>query len=343
MRDVERVLRAAGGAGLRVVLLVLPIAQGADAVLPSYLVDRRARAGPRCLTGQRVAQGAPRDLYGDPLAVEAAADHLTRLTRAFSNHPQLAAWELTAGCTDAVRPRPGSGLEAWAGELTGVLRRTGDPVRWTLSAGECLEPRGLALPAIAALVDRVDVTAGLLDRPLLSPGGRRALPDPLDPGRAAAWPGFVATLAARLTATAVGVAQLAIAVPPDGDPTAPAGWDAAAAVRWARPAHELVRAALGATAPVGGGALLDLGPRCARLPLLQRDPARRFAGLCTGAGEPKPWATAAAAALARQPGAAAPALPALDPAAFLADADAAVPELFEEWWRTWAAPPAAGA
>ncbi|HUY60664.1 MAG TPA: hypothetical protein VMW49_02200, partial [Candidatus Dormibacteraeota bacterium] len=208
------------------------------------------------------------------------------------------------------------------------------------SAGECLEPRGLELGAIAQLVDRVDVAAGLLDRALLGPGGQRALPDPPDPGRAAAWPGFLAAVAARLTGATVGVTQLATAVPPADERAAPASWDDAAAGRWAGSAHELVRATLGETAPVGAGPLFDLGPRCARLPLLQRDPARRFAGLCTGAGQPKPWAVVAARALTRQPHAAAPALPAFDAARFLAEADAAVPELFEEWWRTWAAPAA---
>lgn len=365
VRDAERVLRAAGRARLQVVLVALPLALGRDAVLPRFAIDRHGR-GPRCLTEQRVVRGAPRDPFTDALLQEALVRHLERLGRAFANHPALAAWEVTVGVTDLVPPPDVAAATELAALLAGALRRTGDPVRWTLSSRECLQDRGLHPADLAPLVDELAVdTTGAARRLGLAPPLPAGDPAPLPPP---GLPTFLALLASDLARTRVQPVGVAVPVPPatevgDGESAtgAPAA-DEGAVLGWSRTAWRALRSLAGDGGRVGAGPLLDAGPRCAELPLFQARPRRRWLGLLGLDGAPKNWARAAATALGAEPGGGdgepdgpdpvdSPPVPALaglgDPQVFFATPDAAR-DLVGPWleafeaWRTGSATPSRG-
>ncbi|HUY98287.1 MAG TPA: hypothetical protein VMW47_11835 [Verrucomicrobiae bacterium] len=305
VRDAERVLRAAGRAGLRVALVALPIALGRDAVLPRFAIDRRGR-GARCLFEQRVERGAPRDPFADPLLQEAMVSYLEQLGHAFANHPSLSVWEVTVGISDLVQPSDPSEASRLAGLLVATLRRTGDRVRWTLSSRECLRDQGLRPAEIGALVDELAVDAAGASR-LLRAGGAAARPAP---GPPPGGPAFLARLAAGLSGRPVlpvGVTVPVGASEPsrrdadagDADPGERVGlMPEQAALTWARASWAALAALARADAvSCGAGPLLDAGPRCAELPYYRADPRRRWTGLLCGDGTPKPWAQVAAAAI----------------------------------------------
>lgn len=297
VRDAERILEAAGRAGLGVVPVALPLLLGRDAVLPRFAIDPGGR-GARCLSGQRVERGAPRDWFTDPGVQEAMVRHLEQLGQAFANHPALAAWEVVVGLTDLVRPSAPTLAADLATLLVAAVRRTGDRVRWTLSGRECLRDQGLRPADLAPLVDELAVDpngAAALLRPVLG-GAAGAAAAVGEPGL----PTFLGLLAAGLASravTPVGVARSTRPADLDGAPDASGGNDEAASLGWAQPAWAALAQLAAAGGGVGAGPLLDAGPRCDALPYFRANPGRRWLGLLGTDGKAKAWAWEAACAL----------------------------------------------
>jgi len=153
LRDLETLLQAARGAGVRVVPVLFAQSFGDCVLLPAYASRRRPRRGVRVISDGVVQPGGPRDLYGDPLMVELSVQWLTALLDAFANHPAVAAWDLGHDPATTVRPRRIAQLASWVELLAGAVRARKDQVELTLGAADVLSARGVRLAAVAPHVD----------------------------------------------------------------------------------------------------------------------------------------------------------------------------------------------
>jgi hypothetical protein len=186
LRDLEVVLTAMRAQRLRCDLVVLAQSHGDCIQLPAYAVDpRRVRRGVRVVVDGRVVDGGPRDLWADPLMLEAAELWLRTLLEAFANHPAVSAWDLGHDPATTLRPRRLAHMVATVDLLAALVRRHEDAVRLTLGSGDVLSARGVRLAPLANLVD----TLGLVIDPY------RLAVNGADPVRAAA---FTLALAERL-------------------------------------------------------------------------------------------------------------------------------------------------
>jgi hypothetical protein len=207
MRDLELLLTAARELGLRLVLTLCAQSIGDCVMLPAYAVDRRApRRGVRCVTEARVVDGGPRDIYADPLMLEAQVRWLDGLLAGFASHPAVAAWELGYDPATTIRPARFADIASWAALLAERVHAQDESCRLTLGQGDVVRGRGVRLASLAEHVDLL----GLALRPQRLP-----LPgDPLEPGRAV----FLTELALALAGPSVPlVVELGIA---SGDITA---------------------------------------------------------------------------------------------------------------------------
>ena len=173
MRDLESLLGVARELGLRVVPTLFAQSVGDCVMLPAYAVDRRRpRAGTRCVTDARVVDGGPRDIYTDPLMLEAQVRWLDALLAGFAGHPAIAAWDLGHDPASTIRPVHIADMAGWAALLGERVRGQDERCRLTLGQADVLRGRGVRLAALAEHVDEL----GLAVRPQRLP-----LPgDPLD-------------------------------------------------------------------------------------------------------------------------------------------------------------------
>lgn len=288
MRDLETLLTAARQLGIRVVLTLFAQSEGGCVQLPAYAIDRGSpRRGVRCVTEARAVEGGPRDLYTDPLMLEAEVRWLDALLAAFAHHPAIAGWDLGHDPASTVRPRRIAEMASWAALLAGRVHAQEEECRLTLGANDVLRGRGVRLAAVAAHVDAVGLVVEPQRLPL--PG------DPLDAGRAV----FVADLARLLAGddTAL-LVEVGIA---SGDVDGGAAADGGAAVddvtapslAAAAMCDELVQRLAGSgVAGLHAGAWSDWGARLLTAPPADRRPWLARRGIVDSNGVAKPIADA---------------------------------------------------
>lgn len=212
MRELESLLGMARELSLRVVPTLFVQSVGDCVMLPAYAVDRRRpRTGTRCLTDARVVDGGPRDIYTDPLMLEAQVRWLDALLAGFAGHPAVAAWDLGHDPASTIRPVHIADMAGWAALLAERVRGQEERCRLTLGQADVVRGRGVRLAILAEHVDELGMTLRPQRLPL--PG------HPLEPGRAV----FVVELAHALagpTATLLvdlGIASGQPVVAPEGD------------------------------------------------------------------------------------------------------------------------------
>ncbi len=212
MRDLEQVLAMARELGLRLVLTLFTQSIGDCVMLPAYAVDRRRpRPGVRCVTDARVVDGGPRDVYRDPLMLEAQVRWIDAMLAAFASHPAVAAWDLGYDPASTIRPVRIADMEAWAALLAGRVHAQGERCRLTLGQADVVRGRGVRLAGLAEHVDDLGIAVRPQRLPLSG--------DPLDPGRAV----FVIELAHALAGPSaavvvdLGIASGSPVTMPDGD------------------------------------------------------------------------------------------------------------------------------
>jgi hypothetical protein len=287
MRDLETVLTAARELGLRVVPTLFAQSIADCVLLPAYAIDRRApRRGVRCLTDARIVDGGPRDIYADPLMLEAQVRWLDALLAEFAGHPAVAAWDLGYDPASTIRPRRITEMAAWVELLAGRAHDRGELCRLTLGQGDVTGGRGVRLGVLAPHLDALC----LLARPqLLSLPG-----DPLDPGRAL----FTVELARALAGAATPLLmELGIA---SGDVDAQLEGDTAARDHVTAPLDDARRATdellqrllASGVAGIHAAAWSDWGVRLREVPPADRRPWCARMGVIDGAGLPKPVAAA---------------------------------------------------
>jgi len=201
MRDLESLLSAARELNLRVVPVLFAQSVGDCVILPAYAVDRRApRRGVRCVSEARVVDGGPRDVYKDPLMLEAQVRWIDGMLAGFAGHPAVVAWDLGHDPASTIRPIRIADMAAWVELLAERVHAQDERCRLTLGQDDVVHGRGVRLARMAEHVDEL----GVVVRPQMLP-----LPgDPLDPGRAV----FTAELAQALAGDAVAlVVELGIA------------------------------------------------------------------------------------------------------------------------------------
>ncbi len=156
MRDLETVLTAARELGLRIVLTLSAQSIGDCVMLPAYAIDRRApRRGVRCITDARVVDGGPRDIYTDPLMLEAQVRWLDGCSRGSPATPRS-----PRGSSATTRParsgRSGSPTSPagrrFSRNACAPRRRRS---RVTLGTGDVVRGRGVRLAAVADHVDEI--------------------------------------------------------------------------------------------------------------------------------------------------------------------------------------------
>lgn len=285
MHDLEALLTSARDLGIRVIPTLFAQSIGGCVLLPAYAVDRRApRRGVRCISEARVVDGGPRDIYTDPLMLEAQVRWLDALLAGFAGHPAITAWDLGYDPASTIRPRRIAEMAAWAELLGGRVREQGQLCRLTLGHGDVTTGRGVRLGAVAAHVDAL----GLLVQPQRLP-----LPgDPLDPGRAL----FVVELAGVLAGVTVPLmVEVGVA---SGEPDDAASGHAADRVTAApadarRAVDELLQRLVGSgVAGINAAAWSDWGGRLREVPPADRRPWCARLGIVDTTGVPKPVAAA---------------------------------------------------
>ncbi len=284
MRDLEAMLTSARELGIRVTPTLFAQSIGGCVLLPAYAVDRRApRRGVRCISEARVVDGGPRDIYADPLMLEAQVRWLDALLAAFAGHPAITAWDLGYDPASTIRPRRIAEMAAWAELLGGRVRAQGQLCRLTLGQDDVTTGRGVRLGAMAAHVDAL----GLLVQPQRLP-----LPgDPLEAGRAL----FIVELARSLAgATVPLMVEVGVA---SGEPDTAASGHAdhvtAAPEDARRAVDELLQRLVGSgVAGLNAAAWSDWGERLREVPPADRRPWYARLGIVDSTGVSKPVATA---------------------------------------------------
>jgi hypothetical protein len=329
MRDLEVVLTAARELGMQVIPTLFAQSIGGCVLLPSYAIDRRApRRGVRCISDTRVVDGGPRDIYTDPLMIEAQVRWLDALLAGFAGHPAVTAWDLGYDPASTVRPRRIAEMASWAELLAERVRGQGQACRLTLGQADVTTARGVRLHAVAPLVDGI----GLLLHPQRLP-----LPgDPLDAGRAL----FVVELARALAgATAPLFVEVGIA---SGDLDAEAAdhmpQDSVTAPldNARRAADELLQRLLATgVAGICAAAWSDWGERLREAPPADRRPWLARLGIVDSTGISKPVASAWEVLNSREHGVAQPVRypPDLDVDAYYASLPESLLDLHAAWQR----------
>jgi hypothetical protein len=288
LRDLEILLTMARELNLHIVLTLFAQSIGDCVMLPAYAIDRRApRRGVRCVTDARVVDGGPRDIYKDPLMLEAQVRWLDALLAGFAGHPAIAAWELGHDPASTIRPVRIVDMAAWAGVLAERVHAQDEECRLTLGQGDVVRGRGVRLSAIAEHVDVLGLALAPQRLPL--PG------DPLEPGRAV----FTVELAQALAGASVPlVVELGIA---SGEPaTAADSEGAGAADRVTAPGEfasrrcdeMLQRLITSGVAGVHCAAWSDWGERLLEAPPSDRMPWQGRLGIVDSAGVSKDVARA---------------------------------------------------
>ncbi len=293
MRDLESLLSMARELGLHLVLTLFAESIGDCVMLPTYAIDRRRpRRGVRCVTDARVVDGGPRDIYADPLMLEAQVQWLDGMLSAFAGHPAVAAWELGHDPASTIRPVRIADLASWTALLAERVRAQGERCRVTLGQGDVVRGRGVRLASVAAHVDELGLTLRPQRLPL--PGDR------LDAGL----PVFIVELAMALAEATIPLSiELAIASgdtdadPPHGVVDGVTAPDHVAA---ARTDEMLQRLLASGVAGVHSAAWCDWGDRLAEVPPSDRRPWLSRLGIVDSAGVSKPIAAAWDAILSTQ-------------------------------------------
>ncbi|GAC1345767.1 MAG: hypothetical protein NVSMB29_20090 [Candidatus Dormibacteria bacterium] len=285
LRSLEHLLSVASRVGLGVVPVLFGQSLGGDILLPVYAIDSAgARPGVRVVTDGVVQLGGPRDQYSDPLMLEVEAVWLDTLLAAFANHPAIVAWDLGHDPATTMRPRRFGHLQSWVELHADRVRRSGDPVRLTLGAGDLLSARGvrpgLVAPALDALA--LQIEPQWLPSDQLAGDGDVVV--------------FAAQLAMRLAGEVAVEIETSLAGRRDGDPEAvpgarpdELGWEVALADGPAAARH--ASETLARLTEVGAGGVhmsswSDWGARTLAAPPADVRPALTRRGLVDARGEP---------------------------------------------------------
>jgi len=343
MRDLETLLEAARAVSLGVVPVLFAQSLGDCVMMPRFTVDRhRQRPGVRVISDQNVEPGGPRDVYADPLMLEAEMLWLDSLLDAFANHPAIAAWDLGHDPATAVRPRFIAQFAAWAELMAGRVRAREDACWLTLGASDLLTARAVRPHLVAPHLDALGIA--IAPQRLAVPLGAGGA----DVGALV----FLARLGQRLATVATdGPARvlLGIGVASGDEETPPAivarspeepppGWDVPLLDPNSAAGHaEEALPRLAEVGPVGllSGAWCDTRERTFAAAPFDRLPSLGRQGLAGQGGELKPVGEVWSRVARSEPGlaAAAPWPDALDAEEFYANLPDSALELFTAWRR----------
>ena len=328
MRDLEILLTAARELQLHIVLTLFGQSIGDCVMLPAYAIDRRApRRGVRCVTDARVVDGGPRDIYKDPLMLEAQVRWLDALLAGFASHPAIAAWELGHDPASTIRPARIADMDGWAALLAERVHAQEEECRLTLGQGDVLRGHAVRLAAIAEHVDALGLAVQPQRLPL--PGG------PLEPGRAV----FTVELAQALAGASVPlVVELGIA---SGEPAATGSDDMGVADRVTAPGDVagrrcdeiLQRLITSGVAGVHCASWSDWGERLLEAPPSDRMPWQARLGIVDSAGVSKHIARAWESAITPERTVATPTLypAAIDVESYYANLPESLLDLHASW------------
>lgn len=323
LRDLERFLTLAEAQSLRVVPVLFAQSVGDCVMLPPFAIDvSRPRRGVRAVTDGVVQPGGPRDLYVDPLMIEAQLRLLERLLSAFAGHPAIAWWDLGHDPATTIRPRRLTHLQGWAEQMAQPLRDRRERSALTLGAADVVTARGVRLGAVARAVDVLGLAVDAQDIPLHEP--RLSVAPTL----------FLVQLAQRLSGVGALQAHVGVCERGDQEPPPDAGCDDPADT--ARFAADAVPA----LSDAGCSAILALQWSCAGDRALASPPfdflsrlARR--GVVDAAGAPtrlgEAWSAALRGERDAQP--AAPWPTDIDIDDYYAHLPESVHDLYDEWKR----------
>lgn len=322
MAEFESLLAGARDQGLRIVPVLFAQSLGDCVMLPQYAVDRRSpRQNVRCLTDGRPREGGPRDIYTDPLMLEAQIRWLDAMLAGFAHHPAIAAWEMGHDPAATIRPRRIDDMVSWLSLLAGRVRDQEEEPRLTVSHIDLTSGRAVRLHRLAEHVDILGVT--------LRPQRLRLGSDPRGAGPAA----FIARLAASLAPTAALGFDVGVASGSDeaGDADVRDLMDPGDARRLT--AELLQRCAEAGAVTLQAAAWCDWGARLLLAPPADRRPGWTRLGLRDTEGEEKAiapvWREQAARSVAIAPPA--PLHDALDVEAYYAN----LPDSLRELYATW--------
>jgi len=170
MRRLERFMAVAERESLQVVPTLFVQSLGDCVMLPAFAIDvGNPRRGVRVVTDGVVQPGGPRDVYVDPLMIEAQLLWLETLLSAFGGHSAIAWWDIGSDPAATARPRRFAHLREWATLMTATLRDRGERSGLTLAAEDIVTARGVRLDVVADLVDHLGIALDPLLLPIRAP------------------------------------------------------------------------------------------------------------------------------------------------------------------------------
>ncbi len=154
---LRQVLDAAGAHGVRVIVTMFTGHMSGVNWLPAWLLDGERESDPRfrLVAGGRMVRGRIRDLYEDPLAIEAQVRMLEAAARAIRDHPALLAWDLGNEPDLVLRPRTPEVAARWLSALTQALRALdpAHPITVGFHSPVLEEDLGFRIRALAPMLD----------------------------------------------------------------------------------------------------------------------------------------------------------------------------------------------
>ncbi|GBD10088.1 hypothetical protein HRbin22_02351 [Candidatus Thermoflexus japonica] len=157
LERLRQVLDLAHMDGLQVIVTLFTGHMSGVNWLPLWLLDGERESDPRfrLIAGGRAVKGRLRDLYEDPLALEAQVRMLEAAAQALQDHPALLAWDLGNEPDLVLRPRTPEAAARWLSTLTRALRAIdrAHPITIGFHSPVLEEDLGFRIRALAPMLD----------------------------------------------------------------------------------------------------------------------------------------------------------------------------------------------
>ncbi|MCS7251097.1 MAG: cellulase family glycosylhydrolase [Anaerolineae bacterium] len=157
LERLRQVLDLAHTQGLRVIITLFTGHMSGVNWLPPWLLNGERESDPRfrLIAGGHAVKGCLRDLYEDPLALEAQVRMLEGAAQAVRDHPALLAWDLGNEPDLVLRPRTLEAAAYWLSTLSQALREIdpAHPITIGFHSPVLEEDLGFRIRALAPMLD----------------------------------------------------------------------------------------------------------------------------------------------------------------------------------------------
>lgn len=159
LHSLETTLTVAEDFQMQLSIVVFPVKQGDLLCAPSWALADLDHGAGRTLTGHSLSRRPLRDVFRDPVMLQAEAFFVREIVHAFTDHPAIAGWVLGEHMSAATAPGTRPAFEEWIGTLAESARasRCREPLWHAVSARDLIESAFLEPGSLAPLDVRLRV------------------------------------------------------------------------------------------------------------------------------------------------------------------------------------------